>query len=167
MSTAAPWFNNAVISGVQMLYSLSLQGCPAGEVLQLTTLTWIDALWRARFWDEPVDTRRLDVAFASLAAAVERWPAPRQLLNYLPPRPAVLQLPEPQAPVSPARQAQMAAARRSVTEWSLGARLAGNRQGAPRNSGDQFAPASDTMCQADDGATDANADANFSGRSMS
>lgn len=93
---AEAWFNNLVVTGLQQLYSLSLQGCPAAEVLPLTAVSWVEALWRARPWVEALDAARLAVAFTALAAAAERWPAPRQLLHHLVARPApAAALPEP------------------------------------------------------------------------
>lgn len=117
MSTAAPaWFNNAVVNGVQLLYSLSLPGCPAAEVLPLTTTGWIDVLWRGGVWDEALDARRVARAFFTLARACDRWPPPRQLLDHLPPRPDLPAIGAAAPPCSAERRAELAALRRRLSD---------------------------------------------------
>lgn len=113
------WFHNAVIDGLQLLYSLSLPGCPAGEVLPLTTTGWIDVLWRGGAWDEQLDARRVPLAFFSLARACDRWPAPKQLLDHLPPRPDVLAIAESTPPITAERRAALAELRRRLADQML------------------------------------------------
>lgn len=116
------WFRNAVIDGVSFLYSLALRGAPSAEVVPLTTTGWIDILWRRPGrWIEELDAPRLGPAFVALAGAVDVWPAPRALLEHLPPRQdtgAVL-LPAP-AP-SADQRARLAALRRRVRDHLTGA----------------------------------------------
>ena len=116
---AHPWFNNAVVEGVQLLYSLSLPGCPAGEVLPLTTSGWIEVLWRRGAWDEPLDGRRVRQAFISLAGSCDRWPAPRQLLDHLPPRPEVLALTAAPPPITVEQRARLADLKRRLVDRML------------------------------------------------
>ena len=48
-------------------------------------------------WDEAQDVPRLKMAFRLLAARLERWPAPKHLLEVLPARPEPRKLPAPPA----------------------------------------------------------------------
>ena len=120
MSTTAPaWFHNAIVDGVQLIYSLALPGCPAGEVLPLTTTGWIEVLWRGGMWIEHRDARRVPLAFFSLARACDRWPAPKQLLDHLPPRPDMLAIAESAQPITPERRAALAELRRRLADHLL------------------------------------------------
>lgn len=98
-ATPAPvpdWFHNRVVSGLQFLMSLGLNGTPAAEVVRLTATAWITALWEGGpAWDEQADNARLERAFMALAVKAERWPAPRALLDHLPPRAQQPRLPPP------------------------------------------------------------------------
>lgn len=117
MSTTAPaWFHNAIVDGVQLVYSLALPGCPAGEVLPLTTTGWIEVLWRGGMWIEDRDARRVPLAFFSLARACDRWPAPKQLIDHLPEVRAAPAITEVSPPVTPETYIRMAALRRRVTD---------------------------------------------------
>lgn len=83
--TEAPaWFHNRVVDGLQMLVALALQGTPPAETVALTAQVWVATLWRARPWLDERDAQRIAAAFADLAARIDRWPAPRQLLDALP-----------------------------------------------------------------------------------
>jgi len=107
-AAAPPWFRNAVIDGLQGLVTLMLPGTPAAEVVPLTTLSWVEVLWRLPVaWVQDLDLPRIGPGFVALAGAVDKWPAPRQLLAHLPPRPAPpLALPQPRyVPGNAQRQA--------------------------------------------------------------
>lgn len=98
---AAPaWFHNGVVSGLQFLWALGLPGTPAAELATMTASAWVHALWHHPWrWDEEADSKRLREAFTTLAARVDRWPAPRAVLEAMPPRrrpPALTYAPEPQ-----------------------------------------------------------------------
>ncbi|GCL64345.1 hypothetical protein [Pseudaquabacterium pictum] len=110
------WLRNAVIDGVQLLYSLALPGSPAGEVLPLTAQGWIEVLCRCHRWDAERDSARLHPAFVSLAGAVDRWPAPKQLLDHLPALPAEPVLAYRPPPLTPERRAQLEALRRRLAD---------------------------------------------------
>lgn len=108
MSDIPDWFHNRIVEGIQLLHSLHLDGRPSAEVITLTATGWIDVLWRApRAWVEGRDNQRLASAFFGLSRQVDKWPAPRQLLDHLPPAPEVLALPEAVPPMSAARRAQL------------------------------------------------------------
>ncbi|MDR4518933.1 MAG: hypothetical protein MRK00_16305 [Nitrosomonas sp.] len=89
------WFRDSIISGIQRLLSLSLEGTPASKTITLTASTWIDVLWPTRRWDAELDETRIAEAFRQLAARSERWPPPKALLLVLPSRPEPLKLVSP------------------------------------------------------------------------
>lgn len=107
-STTRPlekWFEVAIISGIQRLLSLSLDGTPAAKTITLTAATWADVLWHNRQWDATLDETRIAEAFRQLAMRADRWPAPKQLLLVLPARPEPLKLNAPAGDRATARQA--------------------------------------------------------------
>lgn len=108
---AAAWFHNRVVSGLQFLWALGLTGTPASELATLTASSWVHALWRHPVaWSEELDSYRLYEAFTTLGARVERWPAPRQVLDNMParaPRPALPWVPATQPPQVRERIARM------------------------------------------------------------
>ena len=113
------WLKNALIDGVQLLYSLALPGSPAGEVLPLTAQGWIEVLRRCHRWDAARDSARIQPAFISLAGAVDRWPAPKQLLDHLPPVQAVTALVDVPPPISAQRRQELQAMRRRLADHLL------------------------------------------------
>ncbi|MFP4181845.1 MAG: hypothetical protein ACLFTX_04505, partial [Thiohalospira sp.] len=83
--------------GIAKLYAIRLDGHPAGDTLEGVEEVWVEALWYShRDWQEDPDAERLRAAFRSIARTAERWPAPRALLDHLPPRPAPPALPQPE-----------------------------------------------------------------------
>lgn len=107
MSAPAPWFTDVIISGLQRLAAMRLPNTPLDGELKLAGAVWIDSLWFRRCWHPDPDARRLRQAFLALNGAVRRWPAPADLLDYLPPRPQPPALPPPLP--GPAAQAHLAA----------------------------------------------------------
>lgn len=82
------WFMAELATGLQKLISLSLQGTPAMETIQLTAASWAEALWAAPIaWHQELDAQRIRQAFSRMMRDIERWPAPKHLLQYLPSRP--------------------------------------------------------------------------------
>ncbi|MFC3875399.1 hypothetical protein [Neisseria musculi] len=84
--------HNAVIDGLTLLLALRLPGTPAADTIQATAKAWSVALAAGKTWDAEQDIPRIKTAFAVLAAQTDRWPAPRDLLGCLPPRPEQLKL---------------------------------------------------------------------------
>jgi hypothetical protein len=96
MSSPEAWFRDAITSGLQALVVLHLPGGPGHDTVAYTRDVWVRTLWGAPIqWDVNVDRRRIDAAFNRLARQVDRWPAPRALLERLPPRPKPRALPAP------------------------------------------------------------------------
>lgn len=100
MSEAAPgWLVAEVAEGIQRLLVLRLDGCPPADAVEAVALAWADALMvRGGAWREDLDSARLREAFRRLAAHSTRWPAPAEIWQHLPARPAPPRL---QAPVTP------------------------------------------------------------------
>ncbi|HMW69484.1 MAG TPA: hypothetical protein PKD44_08645 [Nitrosomonas sp.] len=92
---AQSWFAQAIASGIQRLMVLSLEGTPSSRTVELTTVTWIDALWPGRAWDARLDETRIAEAFRLLTIQSERWPTPAQFLRVLPARHVPLKLTAP------------------------------------------------------------------------
>jgi len=88
------WFRRAIAEGLTRLVALSLSNTPPAETIQLTREAWVEILWDGRTWAEP-DAERIAAAFRSIARRADRWPAPRQLTDHLPARPAPRALPKP------------------------------------------------------------------------
>jgi len=91
---APPWFRQAIGRGMQQLVCLSLPGQPPAETIALTKEAWINTIWPARAWHES-EADRLMEAFRLLARRTERWPAPRAIIDHLPPPRHVRALPKP------------------------------------------------------------------------
>lgn len=123
-TTPPAWFHNAVIDGLELLYALRPPGCPAADVLPLTTTGWIEVLWRGGLaWSEVRDQGRISSAFLSLGGAVDRWPTPAQLLQHLPAVATAQALPAPTPVMTDARRAELAAMRRRLADMAVGTNL--------------------------------------------
>lgn len=96
MQEAPGWLVAEMAEGLQRLVLLRLEGAASADSIAGVALAWADAMMVAGIsWDERLDSPRIKMAFRLLAARLERWPAPRHLLEVLPARPEPLKLPEP------------------------------------------------------------------------
>lgn len=87
MSQPAQWFRDEIAQGLARLVVLRLQNAPWEDDIAYTQQAWVDTLWAKPIgWDADLDTRRLRTAFQRLAGSVNRWPAPRQLIEAMPER---------------------------------------------------------------------------------
>src|SRR5262245_25074973 len=94
------WFNNAIVSGLQWLVVMSLRGTPPEDIMEFTREAWQDTVWRSQaLWDQAADEQRLSAGFLRLRQSMDRWPAPKNLLDAMPQRREVPKLPEP--PITP------------------------------------------------------------------
>lgn len=84
--------HDEVVDGLTLILALRLPGTPAADTIQATAQAWSVALAAGKTWDAEQDIPRIQTAFAVLAAQTDRWPAPRDLLGCLPPRPERLKL---------------------------------------------------------------------------
>ena len=99
-----PKLHNAVIVGLAMLLALRLTGTPAMDTVVATAQAWSNVLAFGRDWDEEQDVARFQTGFLQSAAVIDRWPAPKDLLDKLPPRPERMKLEYKHDP-SPAERA--------------------------------------------------------------
>ena len=80
-----PRLYNELIGGLQMLLALRLSGSPAADTVAAMATAWEVALTAGRKWNEQEDAGRFQTAFATLAGTIRYWPAPRDMLDVLPP----------------------------------------------------------------------------------
>ncbi|CAM5521708.1 hypothetical protein [Eoetvoesiella caeni] len=101
------WFYASISTGLQALIVLHLPGAPGHETVAYTEDVWVEVLWTASIdWQETQDVERLRRAFLGLARRSDRWPAPRALLEQLPARAKLAQLPAPRMSKRDADQAR-------------------------------------------------------------
>lgn len=79
-----PWFRNEILTGLQKLYTLSLDQTPSADTLPGTAMTWVEALTHGRNWEAERDTPRIREAFSRMVLNCTHWPKPRDLLDALP-----------------------------------------------------------------------------------
>lgn len=84
MAESVDLLKNAVVSGVQLMIALSLDGSPGHETVGLTAMAWVEIVKSWNLKNTPEDSQRVSAAFKALASQVTRWPAPAQLKPYLP-----------------------------------------------------------------------------------
>lgn len=85
---AQDWITREISSGLQKLILLSLERAPALDVLSRGTLpAWVEAITDGRVYEEQRDAPRFKAAFRTLQGRCKHWPAPRDLLEAMPPLP--------------------------------------------------------------------------------
>lgn len=83
-----PFVKKEVLEGLQLLFSLRLQGSPPADAIEATARGWLIALEpRTAGFEEQLDAGRIAKAFQLLAAQAVRWPPPAAMLELLPERP--------------------------------------------------------------------------------
>jgi hypothetical protein len=87
-NTPEPWFATLIENCLGTIYVLSLDGCPAADMVGKTAKLWTRLLWddKRQVWHEQADHKRIRAAFAGIAATVTRWPAPAKFWDHLKPR---------------------------------------------------------------------------------
>lgn len=108
MSEAPGWLVAEVAEGIQRLLVLRLEGCPPADAVEAVALAWADALLVRGRWEQQRDAGRLRQAFRSLAAHVQRWPAPAELWAHLPAAQEPMRLAAPPTPPSAEQRARIA-----------------------------------------------------------
>ena len=98
--------HNAVVDGLTILLALRLPGTPAVDTVVATAQAWSSVLAFGREWDEEQDVARFQTGFLQLAAVIDRWPAPKDLLDKLPPRPERMKLEYKHDPTPAERMAE-------------------------------------------------------------
>lgn len=94
------WFGDAITAGLQRLVALRLPGTPSAEMIGATAKVWIAALVsRPIAWEEQRDLPRIQQAFLTLTATMDRWPSPSDFMAAFPRSEplTVNRLPKPQS----------------------------------------------------------------------
>ncbi len=98
---------NVLLDGLSELALLRLPDHPPAKALPAVALVWEKVLVKAAEWSDE-DAGRLAAAFTVFSANAERFPLPKDILHYLPPRPLPPPLPAPDpAPCPPEIKAQL------------------------------------------------------------
>ena len=94
MSKPLPKFvSDELLTGLQKLMMLRLEGAPPADGIKLTASVWVEAIASVNIsWVEQLDKGRITAGFTRLFAEIERWPTPKMLIRCLPPRPEPLKL---------------------------------------------------------------------------
>lgn len=93
---APGWMVAEMAEGLQRLVLLRLEGAASADSIAGVAMAWADAMMVTGIaWDEAKDAPRIRMAFRLLSARMDRWPAPRHLLEALPVRPEPRKLPAP------------------------------------------------------------------------
>jgi hypothetical protein len=80
------WFKSSIIKGLQGLLMLRLQGAPADDTIESLAQAWIAVLSSMpHTWQQDRDQPRIQRAFLTIAANSDRWPAPKNFIEALPP----------------------------------------------------------------------------------
>lgn len=83
------WLKREIKDGLQALVAMGLENQPAADVLPLTADIWLRAIRRGNIGCdiEQIDAPRIREAFDRLFPELVKWPAPKLLLDRIPPRP--------------------------------------------------------------------------------
>lgn len=112
---AADWLRVEIITGLQKLLTLRLQGTPPEDAIVGTAEVWLEGVSRSRIsWDEQLDRVRVQRSFAALFRSCEYWPPPKMLLDHLGSRAPPKALPEP--PLTPEERQQVKDKLREIIE---------------------------------------------------
>ena len=115
----ADWLQAEIITGLQKLYALRLQGTPPEDAIVGTAQVWLEAIYSSRIqWDEALDKQRVRQSFTSLCRQAERWPAPKHFIDNLGSRPQPQALPKPRYPPDQAK-ANLSKIRQLLNQWTL------------------------------------------------
>lgn len=84
------WLQNEIIDGISTLIVLRLPNTPAADTVEAVAKIWVNVFLRQPVgWQEDLDKGRIQAAFLRGAGNLTAWPAPRQIIELLPPRPVV------------------------------------------------------------------------------
>lgn len=89
------WIKPILGKGFAILLTLRLKNSPAEDMVRPTLETWFKVITFKRGWEQSLDQWRFEEAFMYLAQTCEWFPAPKHLLEAMPPR-RMKALPEPQ-----------------------------------------------------------------------
>lgn len=91
------WLRREIKAGLEALIVMGLPNQPAADVIHLTADIWLRAIRRGNIGCdiEQIDAPRIREAFDRLFPELVEWPAPKLLLDRIPPRPKREELAEP------------------------------------------------------------------------
>src|SRR5690349_920826 len=90
------WLDKEIVRGIQALFLLNLQFTPSADAIKATGRIWIGTLRSLpHTWVEDRDKPRIQAAFRTIAATCDRWPAPKNFIDALPPLEPQLKLTAP------------------------------------------------------------------------
>lgn len=87
------WMQTEIETGFQQLICLGLERQPAMDLMGGTVMAWVTALSHNRVWDQGLDAPRFRAAFLTMMGTRTSWPAPKDILEAMPPRPEMKALP--------------------------------------------------------------------------
>lgn len=98
LDTIPEWIRAEVSDGLSILVSLRLKNTPAEDMIEITAGGWFIAFSHrlGSLASAQIDAPRIREAFRKTFPQVREWPAPVDVIERLPQRPAVAALPAPQ-----------------------------------------------------------------------
>lgn len=85
---------DAILDGLSALHLLRLPNAPAHARMEEVTGVWLAILEaHCRHWTPERDKGRMEAAFMRMCAEAERWPTPKQVIERIPPRKPLPELP--------------------------------------------------------------------------
>ncbi len=88
----ADWLRVEIMNGLMGLLALRLENAPAADTITKTADIWEKALG-PRVSVEQLDAPRIAAGFQRIFSLVRKWPAPIQVIELMPPRPRLKELP--------------------------------------------------------------------------
>ena len=80
------WLRQAIGEGLSALVAQNLKKAPAADAITLNADIWFQVL-KSKCDIEEIDAPRIRRGFEKLFPKLEEWPAPKMLLEHMPPRP--------------------------------------------------------------------------------
>ena len=109
MEAIPVWMRDEVGQGMLRVAVLALPGTPPTDGVVACAVMWCEALLALPItWREDADQWRVREAFRALLPTLDRWPAPKHLIDIMPRR-RVVALPEPEMDREAARNEARAA----------------------------------------------------------
>lgn len=96
-----------ILDGLSALHLLRLPNAPAHARMEEVTGVWLAVLEaHCRHWTPERDKGRMEAAFMRMCAEAERWPTPKQVIERIPPRKPLPELPRPKRSAADAARIQ-------------------------------------------------------------
>jgi hypothetical protein len=126
------WLRVEIITGLQKLLALRLQGTPPEDAIVGTAEVWLEGISCSRIqWNEQLDRARVQQSFAILFSSCEYWPSPKLFMAHLGSRVLPKALPDP--PLTAEEQQQVKNKLRDIIEQLT----KGQKMGATKDEREQ------------------------------